>query len=82
MEISAIEYDKLLTEIENLKTEKNLNTLELRVLRGNVEKIITNFWMWYRSGSFKRDFNYEDEGKKYAKDFLNDLVCEVSEVVK
>lgn len=78
MNETQLVYLKMRTEIENLKNENEWNKKELELLRGNVKKIITHFWMWYVSGNHKRDFNKKEEGEKYADSFLNDLVKEVS----
>ena len=82
MEINYLDYEKMKVEIDNLKIDNKLKTKELKILRENAKNIITHFWMWYVSGNYKRDMSKKEEGEKYADDFLNDLVCEISGVVK
>lgn len=73
---------------EEIKTYNKIAALEaenerLNLVVDNIEtdviNVIRQFWCWYNSGSYKRDFRKMAEGEKYARDFIKDLIKELSE---
>lgn len=70
---------ELHNKIGVLEAENEILKLRLNNFEENVTNIITNFWCWYVSGNHKRDLTKKEEGQKYANNFFNDLIKEVSE---
>ena len=68
-----------LNEISTLKANNDNLTLVNRNLCENVRNTIMNFWCWFCSSDYRRDLNKADEGRKYADDFIQDLIKEVTE---
>lgn len=68
-----------LNKISNLEAENERLKLVVDSIELDVINAIKQFWCWYNSGSFKRDFSKAVEGEKYARDFIKDLIKELSE---
>ncbi len=78
MILTDIEYETMKCNIENLENENKRLKEVLDFYRETPRKIIIQFWCWYVSGNHIRDLSKTEEGEKYAENFLNDLVKEIS----
>lgn len=70
---------KILNKISALEAENERLKLVVDNIETDVINVIKQFWCWYNSGSFKRDFRKMVEGEKYARDFIKDLIKELGE---